>query len=188
MERVLPLILLLFSSACSGAPNNTEKAPEQFVPTPPERCRVTFSGLGECHTVIDQTPVTIELDRSAPEYGERTLEQLTVTVGEHVQQLPITEHTVMLESDQGYLAFQDINFDGHRDLALTTSFSTANLYLDYWRYDPEQQRFEPVGNYPQLTPVPGKQQLQSTIRHSAERHENTRWHWQGHRLIPVSPE
>jgi hypothetical protein len=43
---------------------------------------------------------------------------------------------------------QDINFDGYNDLFVVTRAGAANVYADYWVFNPTQHRFDALGNYP----------------------------------------
>lgn len=56
----------------------------------------------------------------------------------------------MLKADRGHISFADINFDAAPDIAITTSFGLANLYMDYWVFDPVNKRYDYIGNLCEL--------------------------------------
>jgi hypothetical protein len=43
---------------------------------------------------------------------------------------------------------QDIKFDGYNDLFVVTRAGAANVYADYWLFNPTHHRFDALGNYP----------------------------------------
>lgn len=116
---------------------------------------------------------------------ERRLESLRVTIGDRTQILEISPDTTMIEGDRGRVVFEDINFDDIPDLGVTTSFGVANLFLDYWVYEPGRQRFRFVGNYARLTPDRAERTLHSQIRINAVEYERRTYRWNEGRLIKV---
>jgi hypothetical protein len=56
------------------------------------------------------------------------------------------------------------------DLAVSTSFGTANQYLDYWIYDPAAKEYASVGNFPRLVPDPATKTLKADVRMNAASH------------------
>lgn len=142
-----------------------------------KHCALTYSGLEDCRTTIDRQAVSIEAVLGEPDSGERALIALSVTVNDEVQDLPVANGITLFEGDRGYVLLQDIDFDGHYDIGVTTSFGVANLYLDYWVYDASEQNFRYVGNFPQLTPKPDEQVLTSTTRVDAASYEHLTWVW-----------
>jgi hypothetical protein len=69
--------------------------------------------------------------------NEIELTAAVVSVNGKEQILQLTEDTSMIDGSIGIVTFDDINFDGVPDLGISTSFGTANSYLDYWICDAE---------------------------------------------------
>lgn len=143
------------------------------------RCLFSFEGIEECNLVIAGESVEVELKMGDPEYDERALEAVSVAG----QDLPISSGVTIIDGDEGVVNFQDINFDGYRDLAVTTSFSVANLYFDYWIYEAEKKGFRYVGNSPELEPNEEHKVLTSQVKVNAESYEQTVWTWEDGELV-----
>lgn len=173
-------ILILFAlsvilSACSEPSQSSDKRSDDGR----SRCLFSFEGIEECNLVIGGESVEVELKMGDPEYDERALEAVSVAG----QDLPISSGVTIIDGDKGVVNFQDINFDGHRDLAVTTSFGVANLYLDYWVYDVENKEFRYVGNFPKLEPAEERKVLTSQVKVNAESYEQTVWVWEEGELV-----
>jgi hypothetical protein len=103
------------------------------------------------------------------------------------QTLVVSPDISILAGDIGYVLFPDINFDSNPDLAVTTSFGTPNLYLDYWVFDPTQQKYIFVGNYPKFDINTKTKTLGATIKDSAEQYQTIDWKWNGNSLKRMNP-
>ncbi|MBU6950695.1 hypothetical protein [Hahella sp. HN01] len=90
-----------------------------------------------------------------------------------------------MPGDRGYISFEDINFDNHADIAVTTSLGAANLYLDYWVYSEEQKRYVKVGNYPVFKLQPDTQTLTTEVRLNAAQYDRKAYQWRGLELVVV---
>lgn len=147
-------------------------------------CEFSFEGLDECRYNLAGNTIEIDLAMGQPSDDERALSALVVKVGDAAQELPLSRNATIIEGDKGYIQFRDINFDGIEDLAVTTSFGAANLYLDYWVYEAEEERFRYLGNFPDLTPHPEDNRLTSETKRSAKSYSRKTWIWQDGELVP----
>lgn len=80
------------------------------------------------------------------------------------QTLPVRRMSPVAATQRFLLGAADINFDGHEDLYLATSRGAANTRADYWVFDPGQQAFSPLGNYPVFTLDPATATLSTYER------------------------
>jgi len=87
------------------------------------------------------------------------------------------------DRDTGYIKNKDINFDGHADIAITTSFGTPNLYFDYWVYDTKEEGFIYVGNYGDFDIDIDKKILLTNEKINAANYKKSSYQWQGNTLI-----
>jgi len=183
MNRFFVTVGCLFLLACSDQSHSETSDTDD---TDPTICAFTFEGADPCRVDIDGRPAEIDLDMGPATDDERPLIALTLEVNDTQHRLEMSEGVTVIDGDRGYIQLVDINFDGIKDIAITTSFGVANLYLDYWVYLPEEKTFEYLGNYPQLTPDEDTQTLEARVRQSAEDYDYQKWVWQQGELIPAS--
>lgn len=114
---------------------------------------------------------------------EIQLEQIQLNNQQKKSVLNITNNTYMIEGDRGYISFSDINFDGVADISITTSFGLANLYLDYWVYDPHKQEYLYVGNFTKFNFMHKNKTLSNRIKLNASEYQTIHYFWQGYNLL-----
>ncbi|WP_027328254.1 XAC2610-related protein [Marinimicrobium agarilyticum] len=147
------------------------------------RCLFSFNGINNCSVAIDGHSIDVTLNLGLAEYDERPLTAIDIEIDGAKQELPLSAGVTIIEGDKGYVEFQDINFDGHRDLAITTSFGVANLYLDYWVFEADKNSFRYIGNFPELRPVPENKTLTSHVKLNAASYERQDWLWEDNELV-----
>lgn len=94
--------------------------------------------------------------------NERIVEALQVTKSDKPgweQRLTIHNMSPIDETDDLFLGFADVNFDGYDDLFFATSRGATNTYVDYWLYTPSTGEFSYFGNYPIFSIDTDKQML-----------------------------
>lgn len=180
MKRLLPALLALTLSACATTSMSAGNAPadDDII-----YCLFTIEGFDDCHSNIDGKAISVSLEIEAATPDESDVLAIVVSIDGTSQKLQLSNDVTIIDSDRGYIKLQDINFDGFRDIAITTSFAVANLYLDYWVYDPANTRFHYVGNFPDLTPIPRNETLTSTVKLNAESYSHSTWVWMAGDLV-----
>lgn len=88
-------------------------------------CNLSFEKLGPC--VYKNIDVNVFVERVSSD--EALIKELIVVNQGKTFTLEVTEDTTMLKADRGHISFADINFDAAPDIAITTSFGLANLYI-----------------------------------------------------------
>lgn len=174
------VIAVLLITACSAngdssQPDSTEKAIRL--------CEFDFNGVEGCTIKIDQQVVTISIESRPLADDEQELTHLIINHADGKQHLPISSGVSMIEGDRGYILFEDINFDQRPDVAITTSFGTPNLYLDYWTTAENAKDFDYVGNFPQLSVDQASRSLSAEERVNAANYQNTTWRWDNAQLV-----
>jgi hypothetical protein len=142
-------------------------------------CNFDYSNLQVC-TQSDYK-VVIQSHRLAVD--EIQLQALQANYRGKQQLLDISDDTSMLEGDKGIILFEDINFDGIPDLAVSTSFGLANLYMDYWTFDKEKDQFVKVGNYARFTLHPSDKSLSNTVKTDAATYQENTYTWKSGKLV-----
>jgi hypothetical protein len=176
MKNKLILCSLLFINACDAQPKQNQAAASQT------ECEFSSTQLNTCMYKTSLYDVKISIESEVVSDDEKTIKKITAKVNNVDQSLEVSPDTSILDGDLGYISFADINFDKVPDLALTTSFGTPNLYLDYWVYDSKQKKYISVGNYPKFTINEQKKTLSATIKSNAENYHNIEWHWNNNTL------
>ena len=151
-------------------------------------CNYDFNGLKPCTTEKIGPGFSVELKivPDAISRKRKNLSKLIVRRDGTTHQLVITPDTTLMKRDQGYISFTDINFDGIADLAITTSFGVANLYLDYWVYMPKEKQYKKIGNYSVFELGPKNKTLSNTTKINAATYETVKYKWDAYKLVRVS--
>lgn len=144
-----------------------------------ETCDLFFSGPDSCS--FENIKINIEDEKVA--FDEKILKTLKIIHHDIKQTLHITKNTSMLDGDRGYISFADINFDNIPDLAITTSFGLANLYLDYWVFDNSKKKYVYLGNFTRFKLNTENKTLSNVVKLNAANYENSTFKWQGLKLI-----
>jgi len=170
MKRIA-MILLFGIVACSNAA-------EPVTPQQDTSCEITYNKLGPC------VYAGMEVNVVAKKTPDNDLEfkQLTVKYKGKSYSLDISQDAYMIEDDIGLILFDDINFDGVPDVAVTTTFRAANTSVDYWINSPSEKKFIYVGNYEQFTIDAKNKTLTNEVKISAAEYEKNRYIWEGNKL------
>lgn len=170
MTKKIILCALLVVNACDAQTNinhSSTKIEYEF----------SFSIINECAYEIHEYDLMVKIESEKVADDEKTIKGININVNNIQQALSVSPDTSILNGDNGYISFADINFDKIPDVALTTSFGTPNLYLDYWVFDVKQKKYTYVGNYPKFTLDENKKTLSAKNKNSAESYENNEWRW-----------
>lgn len=155
-------------TACSDAANTTGL-----------KCHFSYSDNGVCE--FDQSKVSLLLEPIADD--EKLITGIIVERNNKTHQLKLAEETILLTGDMGVILSDDINFDGFEDLAISTSFGLANLYLDYWIFDAQSQVYKYVGNYSKFSLDIKSKTVSSRVKHNAAKVELHHYRWHGNNLV-----
>lgn len=144
-------------------------------------CNFDFHTLSAC--IKGEYQVSIQARPLAVD--EIQLQALQVSYHGKQQALSITPDTSLLDGDKGIISFEDINFDGIADIAISTSFGLANLYMDYWVFNKEEKRFIKIGNYARFILNPASKSLSSTVKIDATNYQKQVYTWQAYKLVKI---
>lgn len=175
-------IFLLFTASCGAERPTSEEAPL----SKQSECVIGFENNQPCHLELNSKALEIEVVLQDVFEDEKRLDEIIVLTHHKKYSLKIPTETFLMEGDKGHISINDINFDGAPDIAVTTSFRTANLYLDYWVYDPSSESFHYIGNLPSLEIDTSTQSITSTERLNAVDYKKSQWIWQDNTLVKKS--
>jgi len=144
-----------------------------------ETCELYFDKTGPCN----YKDITLDIITTKIDIDEKVLSSLVVNNQENKHLLNITEDTVILKGDKGYVSFLDINFDAIPDISITTSFGLANVFLDYWVYNATNSQYVFVGNYARLKLNKNLKTLSNRVKVNAVEYKNNTYIWQGLKLV-----
>lgn len=170
--------LVSLCTACSSVEKPVTHSTEDALQPLLYRCVIHFDTRNVCET----KGIHSELVSKEIADEEIALTHLFVTHHDRSQRLVISDQVSLLQGDKGFQSFQDINFDGHPDIAITTSFGTPNLYLDYWVFDSINLFFVYLGNFPQFQLDKKNRTLYTTVKRNAEHYEKRAYSWEGLKL------
>ena len=171
--KLLFIIFILSLSGCTDAAEN-----EKLI-TQSEICEFSFKDTGPC--LYKDIKVSLAVKKIASD--EKTLQQLNVEKNGKTFSLSISKDTSILDGDKGFISFADINFDSIPDIAITTSFGLANLYMDYWVYDSSKNKYSYVGNYTKFNIDENNKILSNVVKISAAKYEKATYLWKGFKLL-----
>lgn len=160
-------------SGCSDATEDKEPILNS------ETCDIFFKITGPC--VYKNITVNVAVKKIASD--EKLLQRLNIVNQDNKYTLNITKDTSILKGDRGYISFADINFDAAPDIAITTSFGLANLYIDYWVYDTIKKKYAYLGNFSEFKINNKDKTLSNIVKISAAKYKNTIYTWQGFKLV-----
>jgi len=155
---------------CSAIAESTNQAAE---------CHFDFHTQAPCV----QGDYKVSIHASPLAADEIQLQALQVDYHGKQQLLSISPDTSLLEGDKSIILFEDINFDGSPDIAISTSFGLANQYMDYWVFDKVSDRFIKVGNHARFTLHPADKTLSNTVKVDAASYQKQVFTWQGDKLV-----
>jgi hypothetical protein len=167
-----------FVAACSAA-----EPPETSAHNESVECEFSFHELNSCGYQSKDREIKVQIETAAIEEDELRLMALSVENNRKKFALNISPDTTLLEGDIGFISFADIDFDSTADLAITTSFGVANLYFDYWVYQPEKAEYVYIGNLPKLMLDPATKTVTTKIKLNAASYEENILIWKDGALI-----
>ena len=167
-----------FVAACSAAEPPKTSAHNESV-----ECELSFHELDSCGYQSKDREIKVQIKTAVIEEDELGLMSLSVENNCKKFVLNISPDTTLLDGDIGFISFADINFDSTADLAITTSFGVANLYFDYWVYQPEKAEYVYIGNLPKLTLDPATKTVTTKIKLNAASYEENILIWKDGALI-----
>ena len=151
----------------------------------PTLCDFDFYRIDECHMTVDQQRLTVSINTMLTSEHERQLTHVVVNNGNDTFTLPFSQSVSIMPGDRGYILVEDINFDKHPDIAVSTSFGVANPYLDYWVTSENAEHFHHIGHFPRLKVDSDTHTLSATVRVNAATYENKKWRWENRELVRV---
>lgn len=172
MKIFLTFFLFIFSAYSNATEDNNAET----------SCDLFFNTTTPCK--YKNISINISMEKIADD--EKLLKQLNVTNNDKKSTLLISKDASILQGDKGFISFIDINFDSVPDIAITTSFGLANLYLDYWVYNADKEYVYYIGNFPQFKINRKNKSLSNTVKLNAEKYNKTLYHWEGFKLISNS--
>ncbi len=168
--KIFTILTTLALLGCCKIAGSTERKPE---------CRFDFHKRPPCmqndYQVFVQTIPLAE--------DEIQLQTLQVIHKSKRHLLNISIDTRMLDGDKGIISFEDINFDGIADIAVSTSFGSGNRYMDYWIFDKEKELFIKIGNYARFSLQPQKKWLSNTVKINAASYQDNIYFWRNNKLV-----
>jgi len=170
--KIIIVILFFFITGCS------EAAEKQIASSDKLMCEFGFKDNVHCayqNMQVNVIKIPIAFD-------EARISQLNVNYFDNFYVLNVSKDTTIINGDKGYILFDDINFDGIPDIAITTSFGLANLYMDYWVFDKNNNKFKYVGNFPKFTIDPTNKKLINEVRVSASIYKKNVYSWKNYTL------
>lgn len=180
---ILLMAVLFGVAGCSDAANDsppaTQGAKATRAQTESPICQFDFRTTEVC--VYHH--ISVNLVKQSIAAAEEAIKTIEVERDGKTHKLTVTADTMLFRGDRGYVSMEDINFDGSPDLAITTSFGAANLYLDYWVYDTNAKQYIPVGNYSRLIPDAQTRTLSTEVKVSAAEYKKMIYRWQGNKLV-----
>jgi hypothetical protein len=168
--KILGAILALAFIGCSDVAESTGLSAV---------CDFDFHKLSSC----SHGDYRVSIQSSPLADDEIRLTSLLVNYRGEQYSLQITADTSLLEGDRGIIAFEDINFDGIADIAISTSFGLANQYMDYWVFDSAKKGFDKIGNHVRFNLHPADKTLSNTVKVNAASYQENIYHWQDRKLV-----
>jgi hypothetical protein len=176
VARYLQAVLLLLA-ACPSGPSHPERPSTAPEPRQPQ--------VAPTHVApsVDLTPaIDVPVPRCSPcrlpihpgEAARNISTDIGPTKSEVIVQadspprrqvLPIDDPPDAVDTWE--LGTDDINFDGYADLYLVTSRGSVNEYARYFRYVPEQHKFENIGTFPVFKIDKSSRTLSTLVKNGA---------------------
>ncbi|MFK5913244.1 MAG: hypothetical protein QM484_02640 [Woeseiaceae bacterium] len=173
--KLLVIITALIFSGCSDAMEDKKSVINS------EDCDVFYKTIGPCV----YKDITVNVDVKKISSDEKLLQHLNILKQGNKYTLNISKNTSILEGDKGYISFADINFDNVPDVAITTSFGLASLYMDYWVFDAVKNEYTDIGNYTKFEINNKNKTLSNVIKINAAKYKNTTYSWRGFKLTEL---
>jgi len=170
--RLYLIPLMMIFSACSDATDT------KITNADSETCIFNFTMLKPC--VYKNIKINLVVEKISSD--EKLMQKITIVNQGEPYILNIKDGTSILEGDRGYISIADINFDAIPDVAITTSFGLANLYVDYWVFDPINRQYSYVGNFSEFKINKKDKTLSNIVKINAAKYENNLYQWQGTQL------
>jgi hypothetical protein len=146
-------------------------------------CLFKFNAKPVCTYQYDKHTISVLLITKLIAENEMELSQAAVEMDGIKTIQNISPDTSMLDGDIGIVLFDDINFDGTPDLAISTSFGVANQYFDYWVRDNASGKYLSLGSLPKLSLNKTSKTLEATVKLNAANYEKQVYEWLGNNLI-----
>lgn len=179
----IALVSTLFMVACASSSidsNISDSNPEPII------CEFYFTHADKCSIKTNHKRLEISINTSLISENEVELTDILVQRDGDIISLPVSPDVSFIRGDRGYILIEDINLDQRPDIAVTTSFGVANLYLDYWVFSDNTEQFRHLGNFPRLEVDREEQTLAATVRVNATTYERKIWRWEGQALVPLT--
>jgi hypothetical protein len=170
--KIRYIILLLLLQACANNAGSATAGDNSA-------CLFDFGSQPIC--VHGNMKIAVKTAKIASD--EIRLVSLEVERSGKIQSLPISEDTTLLRGDQGFIAFEDINFDKIPDISISTSFGVANQYFDYWVFDPGKKKFSFIGNHCKFSIDSESRTLSNTIKINSATYVKNKYFWNGLKLL-----
>ena len=170
--KIFPIVLILLSAAGSLAGDSTT-----------DNLDVACLFEMNSHAICTHGDMRVSMRFIKVADDESKLISIEVAYLGKKHYLRVSPDTTLTRGEQGLISFEDINFDNFPDIAVSTSFGVANLYMDYWIFNRENNNFLRIGNYSRFSLDPKNKTLSNTVKISAKRYKKNTYSWHGSKLI-----
>lgn len=170
--KIFPIVLILLSAACSLAADSTTDNLDAA-------CLFEMNSQAIC--THGDMRVSMRFSKIADD--ESKLISIEVTYLGKKHSLRVSPDTTLMRGERGLILFEDINFDNLPNIAVSTSFGVANLYMDYWIFNRKNNNFLRIGNYSRFSLDPKNKTLSNTVKISAKRYTKNIYSWHNSKLI-----
>lgn len=157
----------------------------ELVRVPDIECVFHFSVEPICLYKTDKDTIRVTLLTKKLAENEIALTHVQIFLDGKKHTFSISSDVSMVEGDIGIISFADINFDHFPDIAVSTSFSVANQYFDYWVFDPKNGKYHLVGNYPKLSMNSNDKTLKANVKLNAANYQLHKYSWNGNKLTRI---
>lgn len=173
--------ILMLASLCLAACTNAVGV--ESLTNVGKECLFKFNAKPVCTYQHDKHKISVSFVVKPIADNEIELTRITIEMDGKKATHNLSPDTSMIDGDTGIVIFDDINFDGVPDLAVSTNFGVANQYFDYWVRDASSGEYKSVGNLSKLTINTVNKTLETTVKLNAANYEKQIYSWQGSKLV-----
>gem|GEM_PF-1671023 len=194
------LVALLAGCGGSGSADRSASSRSNSIAPTTTAAASVDSSTRECpaapgemamRTSADGAEYRFRIIPSASPDGDRAVDSIVVRRGcRTVQALAPGESSLLPDETVPRLSMVDVDFDGHGDLRLLAYQGMANSTSEYWRFNPQAGRFEPLGAFDTFEPDSARREL---VTHNRGGHAGLIWasgrhRYEGGKIVTVREE